>query len=601
MGLFQKAYETYENHKSLVGEYSYEDKKFNEPLAPVGHIVTSAGIEITLTADGVFISASTVEKDNAKTIIPVTEESSGRTGTCAHPLCDNMGYLIPTNREKNALYLAQLSEWESSEFTHPILTAVLKYVKSGTILDDLAKADIKYSDKDTVRWAVIGLNDGENIYCHKNSALFEAYTAYYLSKKAKSEVALCMVTGNTVPKAEQHIKGVSSFHGNAKLISANDTTNYTFRGRFKNVSEALTVGYEASQKAHNALKWLIANQGVRENDGGENVGKVGNIGGRTFLCWNPNGKKVPQPLLPFRRSESQKITPSDYRNDLFLTLNGYKKEFSPADTAVIAVFDAATTGRLAVTYYSEVLISDYLERLAAWDETCCWKHNKFGISSPSLRSIVQCAYGTERGGKLDVDDKIEKGHLQRLLRCRLDGSPIPRDIVFALFKNTMRPSGYDKTYGKLQFTACAVIRKYYIDYFKEEYKMALERDRKDISYQYGRLLAILDKAERDTYESGEERETNAGRLQTAFCTHPLYSSKQLIEQVKTAYYPRLRPSSRIFYDNLIGEVMEMISAMPESQWNAPLKETYVLGYYLQKNELYSKKDKNENTEEYENE
>ena len=43
--------------------------------------------------------------------------------------------------------------------------------------------------------------------------------------------------------------------------------------------------------------------------------------------------------------------------------------------------------------------------------------------------------------------------------------------------------------------------------------MALEPEKQDRSYQYGRLLAVLEKAERDTYSSDETREPNAIRMQ----------------------------------------------------------------------------------------
>lgn len=293
---------------------------------------------------------------------------------------------------------------------------------------------------------------------------------------------------------------------------------------------------------------------------------------------------------------------TQYRKDLAEALYSYKNRFEPTDDAVIAAFDAATTGRLAVTYYNEMLVSDFLERLKAWDETCCFKHHQFGISSPALERIVNCAFGTERGGKIEADERVMKEQLQRLLACRLDGAQMPYDIVHALAKNTVNPLAYDKQRDYLQFTACAVIRKFYLDRYKEEYSMALEKEKKDLSYQYGRLLAVLEKAERDTYESGEGREPNAVRMQSAFCAHPAQTAKTVIEQVKTGYYPKLRPSSRVFYDRLIGEIFGMISEFPEAEWNMPLKETYIMGYYLQKNALYTKNDDEiTETEEFENE
>ena len=126
--------------------------------------------------------------------------------------------------------------------------------------------------------------------------------------------------------------------------------------------------------------------------------------------------------------------------------------------------------------------------------------------------------------------------------------------------------------------------------------MALEKDKKDISYQYGRLLAVLEKAERDTYDNAEGREPNAIRLQSMFCSRPAQTARNIIEQLKKSYYPRLAPGLRIYYDRLIGEIYEQLSSWSEAEWNTPLKETYILGYYLQKNALYTKNTETETEE-----
>ncbi|MBQ8509385.1 MAG: type I-C CRISPR-associated protein Cas8c/Csd1 [Clostridia bacterium] len=585
MGLLQKAYETYENHRSYVGVSTQEAQ---EPLAPVAHIITAAQIEITINQDGQFISAAAVGKNEPKIIIPATEKSAGRAGTtiAPHPLCDQLGYISVINKDKLDAYVEQLTDWAESAYSHPMLAPILSYVKGKTLLDDLARAGIdKPGEKDMVRWIVVGL-DANGGACWNNQSLFDSFINYYTAKKSADEQVLCMITGSTTPAAKQHLKGIISINGNAKLISANDTVNFTYRGRFKSDDQAVTIGYEASQKAHNALKWLAASQGVI-------------IGGRTFLCWNPKGKRLPRPINPLRpRSETPALKLAQYRKELAQVLWGYKKDFDRADCAVIASFDAATTGRLAVTYYNEILVQDFLDQLEKWDTTCIWKHNRFGIESPSLDRIINCAFGTDRGGRIETDERVMKQQLQRLLACRVDGAGMPYDIVQAIAQKTTHPLAYDATTRDyLQFTACAVIRKYYMDWKQEEYLMALEKDKNDISYQYGRLLAILEKAERDTYDNGEAREPNAIRMQSVFCTRPAQTAKNVIEQLKKSYYPKLTPGLRIFYDRLIGEVYEKISAHPQTEWNASLRETYIMGYYLQKNALYTKNSVDNETEE----
>ena len=89
-----------------------------------------------------------------------------------------------------------------------------------------------------------------------------AFICYYQDLKDHDNKEFSMIEGEIKPVAIQHAKGIVSIKGNAKLISSNDSSGFTYRGRFVNDKQAFSISYEASQKAHNALKWLIANQGV---------------------------------------------------------------------------------------------------------------------------------------------------------------------------------------------------------------------------------------------------------------------------------------------------------------------------------------------------
>ena len=85
--------------------------------------------------------------------------------------------------------------------------------------------------------------------------------------------------------------------------------------------------------------------------------------------------------------------------------------------------------------------------------------------------------------------------------------------------------------------------------------MALEPEKLDRSYQYGRLLAVLDIIEsRELRKRGEDRETNALRMQSVFTRRPAYAYTIILEQLKNSIFPRLSSGSRAYYDNLIGEI-----------------------------------------------
>ena len=588
MGLFQKACETYDTHASLAGVAGVG----KSPLLPICHILQKAQIQITVDLDGGFVLAEEVDKDDAKTIIPATEASASRTyGIAAHPLCDQVCYVSTANTEKHEDYIKELTGWVNSEYSHPKVEAVLKYVRKDTLFTDLERVGlIKKNDsgkiekiagteyeKCMIRWKVLDSEPHDQSWM--DTTLFESFQNYVMKRQNAADKEFCMIEGVIAANATSHPKGIVSAQYGAKLISFNDNNGFTYRGRFDEANQAATISYIASQKAHNALQWVVANQGVI----------VGKEKKRTFVCWNPQGGTVPQPLNLFLDETKPVVASTDYKKQLYQTITGFKNELPEDAGVVIASFDAATTGRLALTYYSELASSDFLDRIETWYNTCYWGSEKFGFKSPNIRNIAMCAFGTQHGQFLDLDDRVLREQVQRLLVCIIDGAPIPFDIVKALAQRASTPLAYDKGPRELILaTACAVIRKHYNDKRQKEiWTVALDPQKKDVSYQYGRLLAVLEKVERDTYDKKESREPNAIRLQTVFTEQPAYAARILHERLNP-YFEKLRPKDRAFYKKLIGEIMVSISELNGENMHR-LKDTYLMGYYLQRAELYKTK------------
>lgn len=613
MGLFARAVETYDTFSSLAGVY----REGQEVLAPIAHAIATAKIEITIDANGSFISANAVDEKEEKIVIPVTEASRGRTSTkiAPHLLCEQVGYLIPANKDKRKAYLSQLAAWRDSDYTHPFLKSVYVYISSGTIVNDLSKAGlIEYKDgsisneSDIVRWRIVGLSEQDSDACWKNHSLMNAHIAYQKQLKEKSKSVFCFITGDETLPAIQHPKKIVPLYANAKLISSNDTSGFTYHGRFENDMEAVTVGYETSQKAHAAIGWLISNQGIF----------CGEKKPRIFLCWNPHGKPlnkatVTDPLLNFRKVKS-KIIPTDYKDELWRIVNGLKTDLPDDNTVVIASFDATTknSGRLSVTYYDELSAMNFWNHLLVWDEWCSWAYNANEVFTPSLFNIVECAFGDEREVKshnkqkeaeyqLYVDEKLFSQQIQRIIIARLNGGTIPFDFVQSITNRAAAPQSYKehKNWNNVLVTACAIIRKYRHDMKGEVWNMALEPDKQNRSYQYGRLLAVMEKAEQDTYEKDKKRETNAERMMMMFRQRPQYTTVKVIEQLRSAYWKQLELYQRVAYDKLMREIFENLSAYSDAEQNKPLDDTYLMGYYLQRNEFFKSRKNNESDEEEE--
>lgn len=588
MGLLQKAVETYGAMAHRAGQV-FEGE--NEPLAPISHIMARPQIIITLDQSGNFAAAQVLDKNTPKIIIPATEESAGRTVKAAelpHPLCDYLRYLLPQNQVEYQHYISQLSTWANSSHTHPKLHAVLNYVQGGTILENLRQAGIDAEEKAMVCWVVNGLGESLNGPCWTDRTLMNAFIDYYHEKRTDTPPALCMISGELEMPAGQHPKGIVPISGNAKLISANDSSGFTYRGRFDDAAQAATVGYAASQKAHSVLRWLVANQSV-------------SFGGRTFLCWNPQGIQVPRVTGPMGRrsgTAQRAANPSQYQKQLREALSGWKEDLPQSAGVVIAAFDAATTGRLAVTYYNELLASDFLDRLHNWEASCCWEDGPYGIQSPSLFQIVSWAFGTPRNGKAEMDDRILSQQMQRLVACRVDKAPFPLDIERALAEKASHLLLYEgENRQKLLFTACAAIRKYHCDHLKEEWDMALDKNCSDRSYLFGRLLAIADAIENNTYTDEDRRETNAIRMQKAFTLRPMTTWSALWDKLRP-YNKRLaqsKPGLYRYYHSVIDDILNRLSPF-DPTLNQKLDDIYLLGYSHQRAYRTEKSDSQETEE-----
>ena len=128
-------------------------------------------------------------------------------------------------------------------------------------------------------------------------------------------------------------------------------------------------------------------------------------------------------------------------------------------------------------YYNEMNASEFVDRLAEWDGSCCWTYGDGRIGAASLYEIAKYTSGKRKGNVIDTENKKYEKSLARLLSCRLGEAKIPRDMVRTLVMKAGNLHLYDdsKESGwmrrKLLFITCAAVRKYHYDYHKEEWEM----------------------------------------------------------------------------------------------------------------------------------
>lgn len=618
---------------------------------PEAHAKKNAHVEVIIDDSGNFLSAKILEGDDASTLIPVTEKSAARTGNIdPHPLCEELSYSafdlidgVKKKEERNKRYLELLIKWNDSDFSHPKVRAVKNYVSKSTLWTDLCeniKFPIVFKGKSTqkiepskcfVRWRVQKAGD-LTTGTWEDVSLVESWKNF--ERTLDPKIGFCHVTGEETRLAKFHPKFIRNAADGARFITQNDWDGYTFLGRFTDSKKEVTenfkpsqvseISFEVTQKAHNALRWLITNQATRN---GEQV----------VVAWAISGNSVPDPFIPIWDldnfdeviNNNLKIlaTKTDLTTDLgesyAKALNRYMAGYFDGriahlrehESIIVMALDSATPGRMAITYYRDFMAQEYVTTIEKWHLHLAWplqvskdtqesgkkvhKETYWVISAPSLSRILKAAYG----GIVDSNKELRKTLYERLLPCIADGRPIPRDIVDLVIqrasnRNIKRlkdqystPASELNAWMSDLAVACSLYRGFHHPERQPDsnkrrtYIMSLDMQCASRDYLYGRLLAVAERIEEMAMVAASEpsRSTHASRLMQRFADRPA-STWVNIREALVPYQQRLRvklPPLEAAYNRLLDDISAAFDR-EDFLFNKRLNGEYLLGYHCQR-------------------
>ena len=661
MSWMQKLYRTY--------EYVQEQGLNDEDLALPFHMSKAVHLKVILNDKAELVG---VERFDVKKQVPiqVTEKSSKRAGStiASYALHDSLQYIAKTagnyltieylskvaekdNGKKWKEFLAgtdedkkkfadtekakykdcfefyekQLSGW--AEFGNlKEINIVLQYIQKGSLIEDLLEKQI-FSFKDnilsagkddpfslTIVWAVEISNDPHSDLWSKNS-IKKQWIEYQESQSGeeREQPELCYITG----ERDYAAKAYPKIEGNAKLVSANDTSGFTFLGRFLSDKQAVALGRDVSQKAFNMLKWLIKRQGIRNGD-------------QVTVAWAISGKPVPSPMkdisseidwdnldisavenpdeIAAQRLPENSEASLDWSVNIGRAaaqiikkkLHGYQAELKEYEQISLIMLDSATPGRMALTYYQEFLSADYFANLDAWIDDFSWyqrysievpngkkndKRTQWRFLPPSPYSIADAVYGKS------LSDTLKKQLYARLLPVIAGGTfvPIPEDLVRQSFQAACNPNGCENWEWQRNIgVACALYKGWRARHHdlsqRRTYPMSLDTQNRSRDYLYGRLLAVAENTESYAlYLAGEKRATTAERYMQRFAENP-FATWRNIELALKPYQERLRNNGKDTGAQAIGEIMELF-ATDDFTCDDKLSGEFLLGYHCQKMEI----------------
>ena len=664
MSWMQKLYRTY--------EYAQEHGLDDENLALPFHMSKAVHLKVILNDKAELVGT---ERFDGKKQVPiqVTEKSSKRAGStiASYALHDSLQYIAKTagnyltieylskvaekengkkwkeflagtdeDKQKFAdtekakykdcfkFYEKQLSGW--SEFGNlKEIKIVLQYIQKGSLIEDLLEKQI-FSFKDnilsagkddpfslTIVWAVEISNDPHSDLWSKNS-IKKQWIKYQENQSGEEseQSELCYITG----ERDYSAKAYPKIEGNAKLVSANDTSGFTFLGRFLSDKQAVALGRDVSQKAFNMLKWLIKRQGIRNGD-------------QVTIAWAISGKPVPSPMkdisteLDWADMENWDISAVENPDEaaaqrlpenseashnwsvnigraaaqiIKKKLHGYQAELKDHEQISLIMLDSATPGRMALTYYQEFLPTDYFANLDAWIDDFSWyqrysievpngkktdKRTQWRFLPPSPYSIAETVYGKS------LSDTLKKQLYARLLPVIAGGTSvlIPEDLVRQSFQAACNPNGCENWEWQRNIgVACALYKGWRARHHdllqRRTYPMSLDTQNRSRDYLYGRLLAVAENTESYAlYLAGEKRATTAERYIQRFAEHP-FATWRNIELALKPYQERLRNNGKDTGAQAIGEIMELF-ATDDFTRDDKLSGEFLLGYHCQKMEI----------------
>ncbi|WP_105264940.1 type I-C CRISPR-associated protein Cas8c/Csd1 [Pseudoalteromonas sp. T1lg76] len=617
-------YKTYDELEKLNDTLPFEQQ-----VMPICHTPQTAHIHIAINNKGEFLRAEVLEKTIP--VIPATESSAGRaSGLAPHALADKIQYVAKDYSDFGGikksgfeLFQAQLKAWCDSEYSHAAVRAVYQYIEKGAVVADLIAAKVLHEQNGQLltKWQDEGetpallkilpkekglFDQGSALVCWSVEIPGEPQSKTWLDPSIQQSwiafdsqngdsSALCYATGEEKLAASNHPAKIRHSGDKAKLISANDKSGYTFRGRFLSNEEACNISFEVTQKAHNALRCLLTKQSVFRN------------GDQVYLAWAVSGKNIPKPAEPdfndlatfLEATESVDHTQDlgrAYANQLKLYFNGIKTKNQLDDNEQIALLglDSATPGRMGILYYRETIAKEFLARLEQWQLDLGWQQRvkineqwRWVNSAPSLYRVLDGVYGDV----LKSADPLKKNLITRLYPCIVEGKPIPQDIMQSAFYRATNRVAYksDQTWLWLQNLgiACSLIKGFYTrttnSTIQKEYPMALQQDNAARDYLFGRLLAVANKVEKIALSSSEaSRLTTAERFMTQFVNKPA-STWLNISNALVPYQQRLFNNYQ-GYDKatkaLISQITDMFEPADFTS-NQKLSPEFLLGFHNQ--------------------
>ena len=598
----------------MILQALYEYYNRSDKVAPTGKEMKEIAFLIVIKQDGSFVRIEDTRNEDGNGNRYLVSKSWGRTGTTPQPFhfWDNFSYVLGFSNANIGIEKEELDDEKRKKLEKEISKnakshkGFVEYVKQMREqhpddvdiqavfsfyhgYDDQLESLLKNSDN----WENIKRNLTKNL-----SFLIEGETEIVAAKERiiayknkeqnqeKKGNSICLVTGERCIPVATFTKIKLGKYSDTKLVSFQKSSGYDSYG--KEQGSNAPISEDAEFKCSTALKKMLEYGSNNKFD----------IGNRTFVFW------ASSPSKEAKEVEESVFDMFSFSNDddpdkgilkvkkAFETIYSGKTDFNKDGWFYVMGIYPANKARIAVSYWSElplkVFVGFILAHFKDMEIVCRFDNQNY----LSLYSILKAV--TFERKIFGEDSNLQPNLSESVVKSILQGLPYPFSLFSSCIRRIRAESGKEK--DPIDTTRAAIIKAYLNrqqNDNQQKIKVMLDRDNQNQGYLCGRLFAVLDKIqdEANKQHSIRERYMNAASATPA-------SVFATILNLSSHHSEKLNEGRRINFEKEKQEIIDKISSdgFPP-HLDLQDQGRFFVGYYHQMQDFFTKKEKQQETEE----
>ena len=582
-----------------------QDPETSESIPKPGHSLQKVSFCVLLSPEGKLQQFQSLLDEGGKRPLPrqlLLPGQSKPSGSGINPcfLWDNSAYMLGYRRDdpKPDRTLESFEAFRSkhlileTSIQSPAFSAVCAFLRAWSPEQSAQRAS-ELSDI-TGSFGVFRIA-GDRSYVHEDQGVVSWWTSNGLATESALERGICLVTGRDEPIARLHepkIKGVRDAQTAGALLVSFNLPAFESFGKQQSYNAPVSLG--AAFKYANALNYLLDARRRRSES----------LGDATVVFWaerrNPLEDYMSD-LIGEPASPPEDAPPEDKRRaeeiKLFISQlrQGRAETEPPSDdgTRFFVLGLSPNASRISVRFWSESTVGEMKSRLRQHIEDTDLAGARDGDPPLTIRRIVNAtgrAEISERGGvKRYITDSVPPLLAGAIARSILTGGPYPQALLTAMV-NRLRSDGAISHPRVAAIKAC-IVRNSRLKGSPKEVSVALDTSRSDPAYVTGRLFALLEKIQTDSAD-GALNATIKDRYFSAASATPGVVFPRLI-RLSQHHLAKLETGRKIFYEKQLGEVVNKLDGFP-THLNLEDQGLFAVGYFHQRQDLYTPKDKKQN-------